>query len=175
MKTIKIGLDLDGVISRHTFGGFWFRLRKIKEKLLKKAHDSSYYYPKTWLERAAWLVIDWFRPPLREKDLFCSLARKKKFQFFLITGRFQFLERLTQKWLKKYQLFDCFEKIFLNKQRLDPREFKAKKINQLGLDFFLDDDLETVLYLRKKTSAKIFLQKSSPSSLVEFCQSWSAD
>ena len=44
----------------------------------------------------------------------------------------------------------------MNTQDLDPTEFKAKKINQIGLDFYIDDDLETVLDLIKRTSIDFF-------------------
>jgi len=32
----RIGLDLDGVVARHSLRGFWIRLRLLKEKFLKK-------------------------------------------------------------------------------------------------------------------------------------------
>ena len=152
---IKIGFDLDGVLAQHALGGFWFKLRKLKEKLLKKTHSSSYYFPKTFIEKIGWMAIDWFRRSLNEKDLLCSLAKKKNFKLYLITGRFKFLERLTIEWLKKNKLFTCFEKVFVNAQDLEPTGFKAKKINQLGLDFYIDDDLDTISDLRKKTSIEI--------------------
>jgi len=160
MKIIKIGFDLDGVLAQHSLGGFWFKLRKFKEKLFKKTHSSSYYFPKTLVEKIAWIIIDWFRRPSEQRDFLVSLAKKKQLKFYLITGRFKFLERLTFKWLRKNKLFDCFEKVLVNTQDLEPTEFKAKKINRLGLDFFIDDDPDTISCLRKKTAAKIIAAKS---------------
>lgn len=175
MRAIKVGFDMDGVISQHTLGGFWFQLRKLKEKILKKTDGQEYYYPKTFLEKAAWLIIDWRRPPLKEKQEFCWLAKRKNLRFFLITGRFKFLEKLTWRWLEKYQLVDCFEKVFINSDDLDPIKFKIEKIKSLKLDYFIDDEKETVAFLRKNTSAKIFLQKLPPVSLVKLLNSWSAN
>jgi len=160
MKIIKTGFDLDGVLAQHSLGGFWFKLRKFKEKLFKKTHSSSYYFPKTFVEKVAWVIIDWFRRPFGNKNLLLSLAQKRQLKFYLITGRFKFLERLTFKWLRKNKLFDCFEKVLVNTQDLEPTEFKAKKINQLGLDFFIDDDPDTISSLRKKTTTKIIDAKS---------------
>ena len=175
MPPIKVGFDLDGVIAQHTLGGFWFRLRKLKEKILKKTDGKEYYYPKSFLEKAAWLIIDWCRPPLKEKKVFCALVKDKKFQFFLITGRFKFLDKLTRKWLKKHQLTDCFEQIFVNVKNKDPRKFKNQKIQELNLDYFIDDEKETVRFLRKRVLTKIFLQKLPPISLIKLLNSWLTD
>ncbi len=155
MKVIKIGFDLDGVIAQHSLGGLWFKLRMLKEKLLKKTHSSSYYFPNTFVEKIVWMLIDWFRRPYAERGLLSSLARTKQLQFYLITGRFQFLEKLTLKWLRKNKFSDYFEKVLINTQDLEPTAFKAKKINQLGLDFFVDDDPGVVASLKQKTAAKI--------------------
>jgi len=152
---IKIGLDLDGVLAQHSLGGFWFKLRKLKEKLLKKTHSSSYYFPKTIIEKIAWVAIDWFRHP-QEKEQFFLFTQNKRLKFYLITGRFNFLEDITLKWLRKNKLITCFEKVLVNTQDLDPTEFKAKKINQLSLDFYIDDDLETISDLTKKTPINFF-------------------
>ena len=175
MPLIKVGFDLDGVIAQHTLGGFWFRLRKLKEKILKKTDGKEYYYPKSFLEKAAWLIIDWCRPPLKEKKVFCALAKDKKFQFFLITGRFKFLDKLTRRWLDKHGLTGCFEAVIINNTDLDPRRFKAEKIKSLKLDYFIDDERETVRFLRKRALAKIFLQKIPPISLIKLLNSWLAD
>ena len=165
---------MDGVIARHTLGGFWFRARRLKEKILKKSHDQA-YYPKNPLEKIAWLVIDWCRPALKEKKEFCSLAKEGKFKFYLITGRFRFLEKLTRQWLKKHGLADCFQEIVINVQDQDPMKFKLAKIKRLKLDCFIDDEKEVVSFLRQQTSAKIFLQQLPPVSLVKLLNSWDAD
>lgn len=171
----RIGFDLDGVIAQHVLAGFWFKLRKLKEKILRKSHDQTYYYPKSSLERLAWRFIDWGRPPLQEKKEFCRLAKKRNFEFYLITGRFRFLEKLTRQWLKKYGLADCFQEIVINVQDQDPMKFKLAKIKSLKLDYFIDDEEEVVNFLRQQTSAKIFLQQLPPVSLVKLLNSWLAN
>jgi len=156
MKVIRVGVDLDGVIAQHSLGGFWFKLRKFKERVLRRTHSPSYYFPETFVERNAWIIIDWLRQPFKERNLLLSLAKDKKIKFYLITGRFKFLERLTIKWLKRNKLFNCFEKVLINTDNLEPTKFKAQKINQLDLNFFIDDDLDTILALKKKTPAKLY-------------------
>lgn len=154
-KELKIGLDLDGVIAKHSLGGFWVRLRKIKEKFLKKIHNHSYFYPKTVLEINAWKIINWLRIP--DKDGVKQIIRMKKegWKFFLITGRFNFNNFLTVKWLKKYHLYDLFDKVLVNVGDEDPILFKSKQINKNKIDFFADDDLE-VLHSFKTDCAKLY-------------------
>jgi len=156
-QSIRIGFDLDGVIAQHSLDGLWVQLRKIKEKILKKKHSSCYYYPSMWLEKRAWMLIDSRkRPFVDEKNTFNSLAKKRELQFFLVTGRFQFLEKLTRKWLTKHDLINNFRQLFINIEDIDPIIFKTRAINNLKLDFFIDDDLETINVLKKKTKAKFF-------------------
>lgn len=156
-KIIKVGVDLDGVVARHPLGGFWVWLRKLKEKILKKMHSSTYYYPATTFERLGWMVIDWERRPFIDKDnLFASLAKRDGVQFYLVTSRFKFLEKLTKDWLKKYRLDSCFYQVLINTDNIDPFIFKAKAIRNLGLDFFIDDDLDSINYLKDRTTAKFY-------------------
>lgn len=153
-KPIRIGFDLDGVIAKHSFGGFWVVLRRLKERVLRGLHSSSYYYPSTDLEKLAWKVINWLRVPFNdEKELFSSLACGN--EFYLVTGRFKFLEKQTVNWLKKYRLDGHFSKVLINTEDLNPILFKAKVIKKLGLDFFVDDDLEVIRELKKRTAAKL--------------------
>jgi len=157
-ETIKIGFDLDGVLAKHSLGGFWFRLRKAKEEALRNLGTSSYYYPKTFLERWAWVIIDWFRWPLAkgEKKLLIDFARRQNVKVFLITGRFGFLKQLTLRWLRKNNLFSCFDRIVVNVNDEDPTLAKARSISKLKIDYFIDDDLEVLKKLTKISSAKLF-------------------
>ena len=180
-KTIKIGVDLDGVVARHSLGGFWVWARKIKEKILKKMRSSTYYYPATPLEQLAWKIIDGARRPFVDKDnLFTSFAKRDEVQFYLVTSRFKFLEKLTQGWLKKYRLGSGFYQVLINTKDIDPLAFKTKAIKDHGLDFFIDDDLEVINYLKNKIPAKLYWvmpdhknENDNPDSQVKSCQDFS--
>lgn len=153
----RIGVDLDGVIARHSLGGFWVVLRKVKERILKTTHSQKWYYPNTFLEKLAWRIINWLRVPFADKGgFFASLAKENKARFYLVTSRFKFLEKSTADWLKKYHLDKYFAEVLINNKDIDPLIFKAKTINDRGLDFFIDDDLDVIDYLKKNTNAKLF-------------------
>lgn len=153
---IKIGVDLDGVIARHDLGGFWIWLRKLKEEI-KKKHVINYYYPSNYFERIAWKVINNRRKLFVDHDnIFRKLSQHNEFHFYLITGRFKFLEELTLSWLEKHNLISYFRKVIINLKDIDPSIFKTRQINKLSLDYFIDDDLDTLNLLKKKTKTKLF-------------------
>jgi hypothetical protein len=156
-KTFRIAVDLDGVIAKHALGGFWLKLRKIKEKTLKKTHLTTYYYPSTFIEKTAWKVINGLRRPTLDKNgLFLSLAQKKEVRFFLITSRFKFLEKLTHNWLKHHRLDSLFYKVLINTPNINPLVFKEQMIKKFNIDYVIDDDLEVIDYLKKRTAAKFY-------------------
>ena len=156
-KIIKVGVDLDGVIAKHSLGGFWVWLRRFKEKILKKTANFRYYYPSSLIELIGWKVINWHRvPSLDRESIFSFLAAKKEIRFYLVTSRFRFLEDLTLRWLKKYELNSCFHQILINIEDQNPLVYKSKAIQTLDLDFFIDDDLEVIDYLKKKTKARLY-------------------
>ena len=163
LPKVRIGCDLDGVVARHSLGGFWVKVRRLKEKLLKKAHSPKYYYPKSIFEKEAWKVINWLRVPdkegvslLRSIKLCLLRERQKDGQlFFLITGRFEFNYPTTIKWLEKYKLSSLFEEVLVNIKDQDPIEFKVKEVGDQKITHFIDDDLEVLLALRK-TGAKLY-------------------
>lgn len=156
-KIIRIATDCDGVIATHSLKGFWVKLRVLKEKILRKVHSPAYYYPSTMIEKFVWEMINWLRKPFLDGNgLFPQLAGKSDVQFYLVTGRFKFLEKQTKDWLKKYQLQNFFHKILVNIDDIDPIVFKAKAIKKFNLDYFIDDDLEVLNYLKKHTKAKLY-------------------
>lgn len=154
-KEIRVGLDLDGVIARHSLGGFWVKIRIIKEAILKGTHSKEYYFPKTKLEQLAWIAINWYRVPDRRGIGLLKSLSGKKFCFFLISGRLKFNYSSTMKWLNKYKLLNLFKKVFLNTKDENPTYFKAEKIKGEKIDFFIDDDLEVLIALCQ-TEAKLF-------------------
>ena len=81
---------------------------------------------------------------------------KSNCEVYLITTRFGFLEDITVNWLKKNHLHQLFHQVIINNDDLEPNEFKVKTVKELGLDYFVDDDLETLQLLSKNTEAHLF-------------------
>lgn len=152
---IRIGCDLDGVVARHSLGGLWVKIRILKEKILKKAKDKDYYYPKTELERTAWKLINWLRVPDEDGLNLFQKLKNENFDFYLITSRLKFNYSSTIKWLKKYKIFSLFEEVLVNVADENPVEFKLKAVEKNEINYFIDDDLEVLIKLCQ-TKAKLF-------------------
>lgn len=152
---IKIGCDLDGVVAKHSLGGLWVKLRILKERMLKKAKDKDYYYPKTELERFAWKIINWLRVADKEGTDLLKKLKGENFIFYLVTSRLKFNYSSTIDWLKKRTLLPVFEEVLVNVQNENPVEFKVKAVEREKINYFIDDDLE-VLTALCRTKAKLF-------------------
>jgi len=158
MKKIKIGFDLDGVLVNKPP----LIPKRLLEWLVRShTHRNLYYrYPTLRLERLIrWLAHHPFLRPAIKKNLrfIQKLAKEKKYRLFLITSRYSFLEKRTWQWLKNHQLDRIFEKVLINLKNEQPHLFKKRKIKDLKIDIFIDDDFPLASYLAKELpQTKIF-------------------
>jgi len=149
--TIRIGLDLDGVIVDKPPG-----IPKGAIEWLVRSHTGkglAYRFPTSRIERTIrWLShAPLLRPPIKENlDALKKIIRHKGTKLYLISGRYAFLKDRTEKWLKCHQLSSCFERVMLNLENTQPHIFKEEKIRELDIQVFVDDDAPLVEYLSKK-------------------------
>lgn len=141
----NIGLDLDGVL----VGLPPLTSTHVIEYLYKdqKANKLSYRFPGNFEQTVRKLThLPFVRPPLEPN---CSLVRKTShaYNFYLITGRFKFLENLTYTWLSRYHLLSCFQKIYINTENEQPHLFKNRIIAKLKLNTYIEDDFDSIMYL----------------------------
>jgi len=141
MKNIKIGIDLDGVIVNKPF----FVPKKLIEWLFRahSNHDKKYRIPTSKIEIAIrkishhWLI----RPPINKNiKIIKKLAKAKNIDAYLVSGRYNFLQEKTNKWLKINGLAKLFPTPFINLKNQQPHLFKEAAANKLELDYFFDDD-----------------------------------
>ena len=140
-----IGLDLDGVL----VGLPPLTSSTIIEYLYKdqKATKLSYRFPGSVEQSVRKLThFPFVRPPLEPN---CTILRKiySKYDLYLITGRYKFLENLTNTWLSKYNLTSCFKKIYINTKNEQPHLFKNQIITKLKLSAYIEDDFDSIMYL----------------------------
>lgn len=174
-KIIKIGIDLDGVIVDKPP----FIPKKVLEWLVRSHENQklAYRYPCLKLERS----LRWFshhpifRPPIRKNlEFFKNLAAKKQHKFYVVSGRYSFLEDRTWQWLEFNKVDYLFNGIFVNLDNEQPHLFKEKMIKKLRLDVFIDDDFPLASYLSQKiekTKFFCFSDKHSRNSKVIFISS----
>jgi hypothetical protein len=92
-----------------------------------------------------------FRSPIAENlNYVRKLNSKNNNKYYLVSSRFSFLKKRTDKLINKYDLDNVFNELFFNYSDIQPHEFKDKMIKKLKLDKFIDDDLPLLEYLTGK-------------------------
>jgi len=158
-KMIKIGFDMDGVLVNKPP----LIPKKWLEYLFQGRRENGlhYRYPKTeleiWLRKFSHFYL--FRPPIKKNIEIAKEFKKQGYKLYLISSRYSFLKKETMAWLKRRKLDNVFEEIFINLNNEQPHIFKEKIIRQLDLDYYFDDDRNTVDFLQLKFKDKIFWVK----------------
>jgi len=155
MKTIRVGVDLDGVVVNKPV----FIPKSLIEWLFRAHHNHGrkYRIPKSKLEIAVrklshhWLI----RPPIKANiTIIKKLSKAKNIKIYLISGRYQFLKNQTAAWLKVNGLSQLFPTPYINLNDLQPHIFKEQMAKKLKLDYFFDDDPIIINHF-KQTNPKI--------------------
>lgn len=171
-RPIKVGFDLDGVLLYNPARVFRPITLKIKSILgVRRSEKTSFYIPNSNIEKLIWHIVHW-------SSLFIAsgyknighLGNNNKMHSYIVTSRFDCLKNDFQSWLKKMNAKSVFKATYHNKFNLQPHIFKTKMINNLKLDYFIEDNWDIVKYLNENTKAKILwitniLDKSIPYDL----------
>lgn len=150
-EKIKIGFDLDGVI----IGSPYLVPKKLLERLFRGTKEDGlvYRFPASRINQFLRKLSHYhlFRPPIKENLAFLKkLIQDPNVEVYLISGRYSFLKKETQKWLGRWKINNGLAGIFLNEKNLPPHIFKEKIVKDLGLDIYLEDDKRIVSFLKKK-------------------------
>lgn len=155
-KKIRVGVDFDGVVAYNPariLRGYvkWFKRRVLGITRL------SFMVPKNPVVKLLWILIHESSVfPARGIGLLKTLAAEDRYEFYLITGRFPILERSLRRWLKRNKLEVLFKTVCINTKEEQPHLFKQAKIEELNLDYYIEDNLDIVEYLSGKTKTKVF-------------------
>ena len=157
MKIKKIAFDLDGVIIDKPP----LIPKKLLERLFrgKNKNGLHYRFPHSKLEQKIRKISHFYllRPPIRKNIKFIrDLAKNKKYELYIISGRYSFLEKETDIWLEKRKIKGLFKRIFINLENEQPHLFKEKKLKEIGADIFVDDDGILADYLIDKKVSRVF-------------------
>ena len=157
MKTIKIAFDLDGVIIDKPP----LIPKKLLERLFrgKNKNGLHYRFPHSKLEQKIRKLSHFYllRPPIKKNIEFIRcLAQDKKYVLYAVSGRYSFLKKETENWLKKRKINGLFKEVFINLKDEQPHLFKERKLKEIGAEIFVDDDCLLADYLTEKCKIKIF-------------------
>lgn len=158
-KILKVGFDLDGVILYNPIRlvrPIAKSLKPLKSFFLKQKRE-LFYFPKTKIEQLFFCLLHKtsFMPDLALKDI-KKLVMAKKIKAYIITGRYSFLKKDYEIWLKKIKAKTIFTKCYQNQNDLQPNKFKEIMIKKLNLDVYVEDNWDIIQKLNHHTNAKIF-------------------
>jgi len=153
---MNIGFDLDKVFIEYPF----FLPDFVVNKAYKIIFDNSIVYripskPEQFLRLL--LHYPLLRQPINKNIEFVkNISKKNAHNYFLISGRFGFLQKRTDEIIKKYELDKVFKKIFINLRNEQPHIFKSNLMKKLQINKYVDDDLYLLRYASKQNPKTIF-------------------
>ncbi len=152
---IKIGFDFDKVLVDYPpLIPDWLinRIYKKKNKTL------TYRFPNKLEQKIRILShYPFFRHPIWDHvKKVQALAKNDSYHLYLVSGRFGFLDKRTETWLKKFPLTKHFKEVHFNFENNQPHFFKDKMIKKLAITHYIDDDLELIKYLAKHNPSVSF-------------------
>lgn len=151
-KPIKVGFDFDGVIMYNPAR----IIRPIvsffkKKKLLIHRKDLEFFIPKNRFQRSFWWLLHQSSviPAIGIKEI-KQLVDAGEIEAYVITGRYDFLKKDFERWFKRINGKKIFKEWYVNEKNEQPHLFKQRKIQELGLDFFIEDNWDIVHFLHRK-------------------------
>jgi hypothetical protein len=149
-RPIKIGFDFDGVIMYNPLRIFRSIANSIISRNHSKKSDPRFFIPKTKLEKFIWWLIHQSSLyPANGISSIRKLVEDGVIEAYLITGRPTCLKEDFYFKLKMYKLLNIFKTVHITDNNEQSHTFKQTEINKLGLDYFIEDNLDIVSYLRK--------------------------
>lgn len=152
---MKIGFDLDGIfIDKPPFIP-----KTIIERLYVKDMKQLTYRIPSRLEQVIRKAAHYplFRPPITPNiRLLLRQAKQNIHQYYLVSGRFGFLQSETEHILKKHGLDGIFAIRYINNDNAQPHLFKNTMLKKLAIHRYVDDDLPLLNFLAQNNKKIIF-------------------
>lgn len=157
-KKLKVGFDFDGVILYNPARVLRPFLGYLRGKRKKNGKTTLvFYHPTKPLEKWFWwLAHQSSLFPSSGLDDVRTMVKDNSIDAYIITGRSSFLKPDFQSRLRSIGSEKFIKESFISDSNEQPHEFKAKKIRELGLDCYVEDNWNIAQYLAKNTKARIF-------------------
>jgi len=144
-------IDLDGVICGSPYP---FKLG-INKKILNPGSEppKAFVPPQIFLNFTDKLRYG-YRPILPNiKETLEFLQKRRK--LILLTGR----RTSPIKWLEKNNIRKFFQEVIFNETNFGSSYYKLFKIQEIGSDEHIDDDIQTIQLLNERANCKLFFRK----------------
>lgn|SRR3989344_1872251 len=154
-RVVRIGLDFDGVVAYNPFRIIRAPIKWFKREVLG-INRLSFFVPKNAWQKIMWVVVHESSVfPSQGVEMLKNRVDGLKVEFHLITGRYGFLEHNLRTWLTRNKLEKCFKSININEHGEQPHVFKEQMVGKLGLDVYIEDNLDIVMYLQKLKRCRV--------------------
>lgn len=146
-KKIIVGLDFDGVVAYNPARLARFPISFIKQHIFG-VQKVGFFVPKTPIQRALWaLGHETSMFPSQGATLLRHLTHTHQIEAHLVTGRFGYLEKGLMRFLKQWNLLDCFTSITVNEKEEQPHAFKERIIRAKKFSYYVEDNWDIVSHL----------------------------
>lgn len=97
------------------------------------------------------------RPMIKENLIVLqTISDQNNHKLYLISSRFGFLKKPTNKIVRKHELEKFFHGLHFNFNDKQPHVFKDELIKQLAIERYVDDDLPLLKFLAKENPKTLF-------------------
>lgn len=147
-KKLRIGFDMDGVLLYNPSRIFRPLISCSKQVHLLPRKEMEFYHPESRLEQFLWWLVhkSSFKPAAGFAELE-QLAQSEQLELHIVSARFACLQTDTKQWLQVLNRRGIFTSYNFNDSDEQPHLFKQRKIEELDLDYFIEDNWDVVSYL----------------------------
>ena len=154
-KPIIVGFDFDGVIAYNPLRIARAPISYIK-RIVLSSQKTEFYVPKNFVERMLFYVPHLMSiMPGIGMGLVRELVENGVIEAHVVSGRYGYLESGLRTWIKYQRLEHVFTSIHTNRNDEQPHLFKEKKLRELGIEYFVEDNLDIVRHLASHGKTKI--------------------
>lgn len=150
----RVGFDLDGVLLYNPMRVARPVVSLMKRLFLTK-RATTFFIPKSTTSRSIWYVLHsssmWIEGGY---DSAKKLIETKKIEGYIVTARYGFLKEDFEKWQKKLEANKYFKKCYVNEKNEQPHVYKNRLVNELNLDYFIEDNWDIVKALASDPNNK---------------------
>lgn len=155
---MRIGFDLDGVISATPFGRL--AVHAPDDGIPELPANYRELYEAAASHGALRLAIEylrfaWRRPSAEARELLAEMARDH--EIFVVTGRSRAGQRLLGRWLRTHGFQPYVRSVHMAPPGLRPAQHKLATSRTLGLQAHIDDDPRTAYYLARHGVEHVYL------------------
>ena len=151
-KMIRIGFDLDGVLLDNPSRVFRSLISRSKKAHLFPRKELEFYHPNSAWEKFLWTMVhkSSFKLAKGFAQLESLALEQTNLQIYVISARFACLKKDTCQWQKIINQKHIFQGMYFNDQDEQPHLFKKRMVQELALDYFVEDNWDVVNYLAKE-------------------------